>query len=99
MSMLEPTKPRYFGLKTTGTGTPSKDVTVPRLGMADDARKRSLDLLTRVLNNEFLLYAKLRNAHWSVQSPAFKDLHETFQTIYEHVDGVFDEVAVSGYVG
>lgn len=40
-----------------------------------------------------MLYILLRNAHWAVQSPQFKELHILFQDQYEFADSVFDEVA------
>jgi starvation-inducible DNA-binding protein len=69
------------------------DITTPRLGMSEVACNRSLQALQQLLADEFMLYVLLRNAHWSVQSPVFKELHELFQVQYEHADQVFDELA------
>lgn len=53
----------------TGTGAIGVDITRPRLGLSLKANNLSLQLLSRLLADEFLLYIKLRNAHWGVQSP------------------------------
>jgi hypothetical protein len=42
---------------------------------------------------EFVFYMKLRNAHWSIHSPQFRELHKLFERLYEHADGVYDELA------
>lgn len=49
--------------------------------------------LHTLLSTEFMLFALLRNAHWAVQSPAFKDLHVLFEEMYRDTDGVVDELA------
>jgi len=63
------------------------------IGIPDDSRTRVIDILNTLLADEFLLYTKTRNYHWNVTGPQFNDLHKFFETQYEALDEVIDEVA------
>jgi len=65
----------------------------PDLGLADDGRKGVIDILNTLLADEFVLYTKTRNYHWNVVGPAFSQLHKFFESQYEELDEVIDEVA------
>jgi starvation-inducible DNA-binding protein len=63
------------------------------IGIPDDNRQKVIDILNTLLADEFLLYTKTRNYHWNVTGPQFNDLHKFFETQYEALDEVIDEVA------
>ena len=65
----------------------------PNIGIADDRRDGVLRILTPLLADEYVLYTKTRNYHWNVVGPQFNDLHKFFETQYEALDEVVDEVA------
>jgi starvation-inducible DNA-binding protein len=63
------------------------------IGLPDDSRQRVIAVLNTLLADEFLLYTKTRNYHWNVTGPQFNDLHKFFESQYEALDEVIDEVA------
>lgn len=63
------------------------------IGLADKPRKTLVDVLNRLLADEFVLYVKTRNFHWNVVGPNFSELHKFFETQYETLDEAIDEVA------
>jgi starvation-inducible DNA-binding protein len=63
------------------------------IGIPDDHRRRVADILNRLLADEYVLYTKTRNYHWNVVGPRFNDLHKFFETLYEALNGVIDDVA------
>jgi starvation-inducible DNA-binding protein len=65
----------------------------PRIGIADDMRKGVVELLSTLLADEYVLYTKTRNYHWNVVGMQFNDLHKFFESQYEALDEIIDEVA------
>ncbi len=65
----------------------------PNLGIATEARGTIADMLNVLLADEYVLYTKTRNYHWNVVGPQFNDLHRFFETQYEELNGIVDEVA------
>ncbi len=63
------------------------------IGLADDQRRATVEILTTLLADEYVLYTKTRNYHWNVVGPQFNDLHKFFESQYEQLDDVVDEVA------
>lgn len=63
------------------------------IGIQDNDRKIVAQILNSVLSDEYVLYTKTRNYHWNVTGPQFNDLHKFFQTQYEELDVIIDEVA------
>jgi starvation-inducible DNA-binding protein len=63
------------------------------IGISDDHRQKIVAILNTLLADEFLLYTKTRNFHWNVTGPQFNDLHKFFESLYEQLDEVIDEVA------
>lgn len=63
------------------------------IGIKDADRLAVADLLAKLLADEFVLYTKTRNAHWNVQGPDFYDKHKFFESQYEQLDDIMDEVA------
>ena len=68
----------------------------PNIGIADDRRDGVLRILTALLADEYVLYTKTRNYHWNVVGPQFNDLHKFFETQYDALNEVVDEVAERG---
>lgn len=58
-----------------------------------DATEAVAGMLETLLGNEYVLYTKTRNFHWNVTGPLFAVLHEFFETQYEELDEIVDEVA------
>ena len=65
----------------------------PNLGIADKNRQGSVEILNQLLSDEYVLYTKLRNYHWNVTGSNFNELHKLFESQYEEVNEVVDEVA------
>jgi starvation-inducible DNA-binding protein len=63
------------------------------IGIPDDNRQKTVEILNTLLAVEFLLYTKSRNYLWNVTGPQFNDLHKFFESLYEALDEVIDEVA------
>jgi starvation-inducible DNA-binding protein len=63
------------------------------IGLSDRSRQAVVAILSRLLADEYVLYTKTRNYHWNVVGPQFNDLHRFFETQYEALDEVIDEVA------
>lgn len=65
----------------------------PDIGIADEQRPAVVTILNHLLADEYLLYTKTRNYHWNVVGPQFNDLHKFFETQYEALNDVVDDVA------
>ena len=65
----------------------------PDIGLRDAERQGVIAILNTLLADEYLLYTKTRNYHWNVTGPQFNDLHKFFETQYEALDDIVDEVA------
>ena len=63
------------------------------IGIADKNRKAVTVELTKLLADEFLLYTKTRNAHWNIEGKDFHSVHIFFESQYEQLDEVMDNVA------
>src|SRR5690606_13180866 len=49
--------------------------------------------LNKVLADEYILYTKTRNYHWNVEGDNFMEMHKFYETQYEALDEIIDEVA------
>ena len=65
----------------------------PNIAISDDNRAGLQKILGSLLADEYLLYTKTRNYHWNVVGPQFNDLHKFFETQYEALNEVVDDVA------
>ncbi len=65
----------------------------PNIGIKDSDRASVVEILNELLSDEFLLYTKTRKFHWNVTGPRFHDLHKFFESLYEELDGIIDDVA------
>lgn len=50
-------------------------------------------MLNTLLADESVLGAKTRNCHWNVTGPHFHDLHKLFESQYDKLDEIMDDVA------
>ena len=65
----------------------------PNIGIKPENLTAVAKTLSTFLADEFLLYTKTRNAHWNVEGPDFHDKHKFFESQYEELDEIMDEVA------
>lgn len=72
--------------------TPAKVLGV-NIGLSDEQRRGVVEVLSKILSDEYVLYTKTRNYHWNVVGPQFNDLHKFFQSQYEDLDEIVDDVA------
>ncbi|MDX1328468.1 MAG: DNA starvation/stationary phase protection protein [Arenibacter sp.] len=69
------------------------DSTQTSIGINKDNRKSVVDMLRKLLADEYLLYTKLRNAHWNVEGIDFHTKHVFFEEEYNKIETIVDEVA------
>ena len=65
----------------------------PNIEISESNLKEVATLLNTLLADEFVLYTKTRNAHWNAHGPGFMELHKLFESQYEALDDIIDEVA------
>src|SRR5688500_20011027 len=65
----------------------------PNIDIPDKERAAVVDILNRLLSDEYVLYTKTRNYHWNVTGPQFNDLHKVFEAQYEVLDEFVDDIA------
>ena len=63
------------------------------IGIAERNREAVVEILNRLLSDEYVLYTKTRNYHWNVKGPEFSELHKFFESQYEELDEIVDETA------
>jgi starvation-inducible DNA-binding protein len=63
------------------------------IGINEENRKAVSFELSKLLADEFTLYAKTRNAHWNVEGTDFHSMHLFFESQYEQLDDIMDSVA------
>lgn len=64
-----------------------------QIGIKEGPKAEIAHQLAKLLADEFVLYTKTRNAHWNVEGPDFFDKHSFFETQYNELAVVIDEVA------
>lgn len=62
-------------------------------GLDDASRGGVTRILDTLLADEFVLYIKTRRFHWNVVGPHFAELHRFFESQYEQLDDIIDEIA------
>ena len=65
----------------------------PKIGITSQNRRNVIEILKKLVSDEYVLYTKTRNCHWNVTGPQFNDLHKFFETQYEELDVIIDDVA------
>lgn len=63
------------------------------IGLDEKTSAASADILHKYLATEIVLNLKIRNYHWNVEGPNFKELHELFGELYEKGAEYVDEIA------
>lgn len=63
------------------------------IGLQDKYCKGSINILNKLLSDEYVLYTKTRNYHWNVKGPDFSELHKFFEAQYEELNEIIDETA------
>jgi starvation-inducible DNA-binding protein len=64
-----------------------------KIGIKPELTAKVAQELSRILADEFVLYTKTRNAHWNIEGPDFFDKHKFFESQYEELDEIMDDVA------
>ena len=64
-----------------------------KIGISEQDREAVIDILTKALADEYVLYTKTRNYHWNVVGPHFNDLHKFFEGQYDQTAEDIDEIA------
>ena len=65
----------------------------PNIEIAEKHLKEGALLLNTLLADEYVLYTKTRNAHWNIQGQNFIELHKFFESQYDALDIIIDDVA------
>ena len=65
----------------------------PNIGILDKNRTAVVRILNVQLCDEYLLYTKTRKFHWNVEGLHFHDLHKFFESQYEALNEIVDDVA------
>jgi starvation-inducible DNA-binding protein len=55
--------------------------------------KKTVEALSSLLGNSYVLYLKTHNFHWNVTGPMFTTLHTLFETEYTELALAVDEIA------
>ncbi|PBI90123.1 DNA protection during starvation protein 2 [Flavobacterium sp. ACN2] len=63
------------------------------IGIKQDNISKIVDVLTKILADEFVLYTKTKRAHWNVEGPDFYNKHLFFEQQYDAIDEIVDTVA------
>lgn len=65
----------------------------PAIGITDKNRETVVKILNTLLSDEYVLYTKTRKYHWNVTGPQFNDLHKFFESQYEALNEIVDDMA------
>lgn len=63
------------------------------IGLPQKSSQKVINLLSRILADQYVLYTKTRNYHWNVTGEDFSQYHKLFADQYEALGGDIDEVA------
>ncbi|MNE40560.1 DNA protection during starvation protein 2 [compost metagenome] len=63
------------------------------IGIKQENISKVVDVLIKVLADEFVLYTKTKRAHWNVEGPDFYNKHLFFEQQYDAIDEIVDTVA------
>jgi len=64
-----------------------------KIGIKKQHLESVVEILSKALADEFLLYTKTRNAHWNIEGPDFHAMHKFFEDQYNQLDETMDDVA------
>lgn len=63
------------------------------IGIKQENISKVVEILIKVLADEFVLYTKTKRAHWNVEGPDFYNKHLFFEQQYDAIDEIVDTVA------
>jgi starvation-inducible DNA-binding protein len=63
------------------------------IGLTEEQRQGSCELLNRNLSDSYLLQIKTKKYHWDVTGPEFRSIHQLLQEQYEMLDENIDSTA------
>ena len=72
---------KYFVMENVNIGISQKD------------RQGIINLLEKILADQYLLYTKTRNYHWNITGENFSEYHKLFADQYSVLDEDIDDVA------
>jgi len=73
--------------------TKKRNTMKPTIEISDNHLLEVATMLNKLLANEYVLYTKTRGAHWNIEGINFIALHQFFQSLYEDLDTIIDDVA------
>lgn len=65
----------------------------PNIGISEEHLAEISQVLSHILADEFVLYTKTRNAHWNIEGPDFLAMHSMFESQYNELADIVDNVA------
>ena len=65
----------------------------PAIGITSGNLTSVSHALNSILADEFILYTKTRGAHWNVEGPDFHSMHLYFESQYQALQDMIDEIA------
>lgn len=65
----------------------------PTIGIPDHDLEGVATLLNTLLADEYVLFTKTRNVHWNITGLSFYELHKLFQSQYQAIDIMIDDIA------
>ena len=68
-------------------------IIAPNIGLDSDVRTSIIEILNITLASEVVLTHKTRCAHWNVSGAGFFELHILFDSQYEQLNDISDELA------
>ena len=75
------------------TATKTETMIRPSYGLSTQDLDGTVELLSRYLADQHVLYMKTRKFHWNVQGRRFLSLHELFEEQYNALAGDIDDTA------
>jgi starvation-inducible DNA-binding protein len=79
--------------RNDGHNTKLQVLIQPNIGLDSDVRHSVVEILNHTLANEAVLTVKTRNAHWNVSGAGFFELYILFDSQYEQLNDISDEIA------
>ena len=78
---------------TDGYNTKLQMLIQPNIGLDSDSRHSIVEILNHTLANEAVLTQKTRSAHWNMSGAGFFELNALFDSQYEQLNTILDEIA------
>jgi starvation-inducible DNA-binding protein len=83
-----------MGLNNNDGHNPNLQIAIqPNIGLDGSTRQSVLVILNHTLADEVMLTAKTRSAHWNVRGSTFFELHTLFETQYQLLNNISDDIA------